>query len=158
IRDAALDTDLLERSVPLIVELEARHRIVRDENVRPPVAIVVPDRHAERLAGRRADPRGRGDVFEAPLAFIAVEDTMRHLVGRRNAVAPPPRLCRVAGLIIGEGGIPDIIADEQIEAAIPVVVEPDAGSAPSAWVAHAGFLRDILQAGGPVRRTLVVEQ
>ena len=85
-------------------------------------SVVVEQRHAQRLRRRVEEARLRGHVLEGAVSLVAEQP-------RRRA---PIRFGRAVGLLlavdaavdIGLRRPADVVADEQIEVAVAVVVEP----------------------------------
>ena len=155
--DAALSADLGEGAVPFVVELEAGDGVVGDKEIGPAVAVVVPDGHAERLAPGRADPGGAGHIFKAAVSLVVVESTVAGLIGRRDAV-DVPLSGSVAGLVVGQRSILDIVADEEVQAPIAIIVQPGAGGAPLSLVGDTGGGGDVGEARRAAGGGVVAEQ
>ena len=138
---AGLHGDILERSVALIAIELVRLRIVRDEKIRPAVAIVIEHRDAERFRRGVEDSALRRHVLKRAVAAIVKEP----------AGGTMERLGRAVGLVLSIhaaehimlGRPLHVVADEQIEQAIAIVIEPQRGCAQAAAAAQPGLVRDV---------------
>jgi hypothetical protein len=79
------------------------------------------------------------DVSEGPVAIIVEEPTRTRLEDSRNAIVADPVFVDAAPGVLVELGK---LADEEVQAAVAVVVEPDSAGVPSRS-GYARFLRDI---------------
>ena len=127
-----------ERAVLLIVKQKVLHGVVGDRDVDPAIAVEVAERHPQRLAGEDfvshgvANPQSGlvADFRELALTVVAVE--VRMCAGKvlRSTIGPFP-----AGQRERLGQVEllrplHVVADEQIEVTIVVVVEESAACAP----------------------------
>jgi hypothetical protein len=142
-RHARRHPDLAEGAVAVVVEELVRLRVVGHEEVGPAVAVVVQHRHAERLRRRLMDPGRLRHVLERAVAAVLVEGGALALVGLRRAVAL--RLAVERAVEVLRRRPLDVVGNEEIEAAVAVVVE-EGGARREAAVADAGFRRDVREA------------
>src|SRR2546423_11885958 len=114
--------------------------IIGDVDVGPAVVVEVGANDAEAGSESRADAGGFGDVRESAVATIVEEARGNGLVHFGSAIVA------LAGggeaLLVALNGEVEIVGDEEIEAAVAVVVDPGGAGAP-AGVVHAGFGGDV---------------
>jgi hypothetical protein len=142
-RDARLAADLGERAVLPVVKDEVLHRVVGHDQVLPAVAVQVEGDHAQRLAGgdfflgplavENLDAGRLRDIAELAFAVVAIEVAQRALKAERRPIGP-----LVAGQRESLGHVDlarplHIVADEQVQPTVAVVVEPGAAGAPSVF-------------------------
>ncbi len=72
-RQPRRESGLRERPVPVVPEEQIWHGVVRDEDIRPAVAIEVGEDYAETVEARVHDSRRTRDVREGAVAVVAVE-------------------------------------------------------------------------------------
>ena len=97
------------------------------EQIGPAVAIVIEHRDAQRFRGGIEDAALRGDIFERAVAAIAEQPAGVAVI----------RLGRAVGLVLAVQAAEDIvlrrpldvIADEQVEQAVAIEIEPERGRA-----------------------------
>ena len=120
-----------ECSVVIVAIQEALHGIVGDVDVRPPVAIEIGERHAERLALGVGDPGFPGHVGERAVAVVVIQQVSdaREIVGM--AVGAAAGLVLAAEAVLVEAPL-QITRHEQVEPAVIVEVEEPGAGAPSA--------------------------
>ena len=109
-----------KRAVAVVPVEEIRRQVVGDEDVRPPVAVVIAPHDPEALAARVRDARLRGNVRKSPVAVVPVEQVGRTLID--------------IGPAIGLDAVPDaspvgfevefdVHAHVQVQPPVPVVVQ-----------------------------------
>ena len=140
-RHAGLETQLGEGAVAVVAIELVRLRVVGDEDVGPAVLIVIEQRDAERLRRHVEEAGLGGDVVEGAVAFVAIEPRRAAAIGLRRAVAL--RLAVDAAEDIALRRPLHVVADQQIEAAVLVVVEPHRRRAERAPPAEPGLGRDV---------------
>ena len=133
---AAPDSDAFvgERAIAPVDPQLVGGRVVGDVEIEPAVAVVVADRYAKPGAVGSGDARGLGDVGEPALPVVAVQPVGHRPVGARPAVVARAERVRT-DLVVGHGKV-EVIGDEEIEVAVPIVVEERGARAPER-VAHA---------------------
>ncbi len=161
-RALGADADVLERAVAAVPEQRARVRVVRHVDVRPPVIVEVERRDAEAVGAARLQDAGLlRDVGEAVVTEVAIEriapagQAGRPARHRHPLVAAQPRFGRRR---VREIEI-DVVGDEEVEAAVPVVVDEGAAGIPArARLRETRGLRDLLEpsAGVPEQPVLPV--
>ncbi len=122
-RDARRNAHLAKPAVPQVPVELVRLRVVGDDEIGPPVALIVDERDTERLRARVEDAARRGHVLERAVAAIA----------EQPAGVAAVRLGRAVGLRLPVGAAEDVVfdrpahvvADEQIEMTVVVDVDPD---------------------------------
>ena len=136
-RDARAGPDLHEPAVALVVEHEVLHRVIRDDEVGPAVGVEIDGGDAERLRHRHTSsripdlhPRARGDVGEVSVAIVPVQIGKRALERARRTVGAADAHEPEILLQIDVPGPAHVVADEEIEIAVAVVVEPGGARAP----------------------------
>ena len=149
-REPGLQTELGEGAVAVVAIQLVRLRVVGDEHVRPRVEVVVEQRDAERLRGRVEQTRLRRHVLERAVALVAEQPRRRAAIGLRRAVRL--LLAVHAAEDVGLGRPADVVADEQVEPAVAVVVEPERRRAEALAVAEARLRGDVDEAPLPVLR------
>ena len=118
-----------ERAVAVVAEQEVGNRVVGHEHVEPPIVIEVRKGDAHALADVRQQARPRRDILECPVAAVPIEAVRQALEDSRMAV-DPNAASRVAAEGIRVRRPLHVVHDQQVEAAVVVVVEPAAGHAP----------------------------
>src|SRR5205823_14491080 len=98
----------LFRSIQLV-----RLRVVRDEQIDPPVVVEVEHRNAESLRGRILQPGAARDVFEGAVAAVAIQDGALPVVGFRRAVRLRLPVERAEEVLLDRPF--DVARDEQIQ-------------------------------------------
>ena len=121
--DAGLDADLLEGAVALVAIELVGLRVVGDDQIRPAVLIVVEHRHAERFRARVEDAARRGDVLERPVAAVAKEPAGVAAVGLGRAIRLLLAVGAAEDVVLGRPL--DVVADEEVEQAVAIEVEPE---------------------------------
>ena len=129
--DACDQADLREGSVALVVEQKALNRIVGDVDVGEAVVVVVGERDAQPLARRLRDGRRGRHIGERPIAVVVEQQVGHALEVVRMAVRPVARLFPAAVTVVLKRPL-HVARDEQIEAAVVVVVEEAGAGAPAA--------------------------
>ncbi len=126
------------------MEQEVRRKIVRDEDVRPAVIVVIAHDDAKPFPGNSQDTGLTADVSECAVAVIVVEPVRETRVQLGAAVSP--------GLAVAAralGAEVDVIGHEQIKKSIVVKVCEGATGAQQSR-ADAGSLRDVGERSVPV--------
>src|SRR5581483_1123756 len=132
--DSGLLADILERAVAPVPKEMVGRQVVGNDNTGAAIAVQVPDRHAERLAVRLRDARLLRNVLEAPVAQVAIETAAIARIDERAAVDAQRSLMADLFLL---GPVANVVADEQIEFAVVIVVQPGGAGGPVALIAHA---------------------
>ena len=111
--------------VPLaVVAIQLRgNTVAADEQVRPAVAVVVEHGDAHDLVARIVHARARRRVLEPAAAQVVIELRCDRLVRVRPAIAAHAVL-RAPDLRLDRRRPLDVVADEQIQETVLVVVEP----------------------------------
>ena len=178
--DVRLHSLLLEPPPALavgdVVEQEVPHGVVGHEQVRPAVAVGVEQDHAERLADRpllgvRVRPLGLGHpdarrlahVFKGAVALVAVQAALVAFERGRLLVGAADAGERRFDAQVDRGGPGAVVADEQVEFAVAVVIDEGGRGAerdrrsvfeerlarfaarPDARSGHAGLRRHVLE-------------
>ena len=147
--DARDDSNIGERAVVIVAEQNARLRIDGDVDVGPAVVVEIVGDRGDRVARARLEDAGFfGDVGESAVAVVVIEDVGvagQARAGRTSSGMPfhwhtAARRFRRRGFGIEL----DVVADEKIEIAVAIVVDPGAAGAPAdLFFVEAGFLRDV---------------
>src|SRR5258708_6790522 len=139
---AGAETHLFKFSVVLVHEKEICDRVVGDEEIHPTVVVHVRGNHAPGFTERFADAGFLSDVGKGAIAIVVKEPAFCRLVDARNAVVAFAFALVSAKFIFRFIEI-DKAANEQVQLAVIVVVEPDraggpAGSGDSGLLSHIG--------------------
>ena len=117
--------DVFERAVAAVLEELVGLRVVGHEEVRPAVVVEVEHDDAQRLRRGRAHAGGRRHVFEGRVAPVAIERAALPLIRLGRAVRL--LVARQRAEQVGLGRPVHVVADEQVEMAVGVIVEPQGG-------------------------------
>ncbi len=139
-RDTGRQADVPERAVARVAIEAVRLPVVGDEQIDPPVIVVVEQRHAERLGVRVVDARRAGHVVERAVPRV-VEQRRALAVVRLGRAVRLPRPVQRAEQVLVDRPL-DVVRDEQIEEAVAVVVEPG-GARREAGIGDARPIGDI---------------
>ena len=124
-----------ERAVALVHPHLVLDLVVRDVHVEPAVVVEVAGYHAQRRRGSLLEQRLRADVLEGAVAPAVQQGVGSQRVRQRTAVLVRPG---GRGALLVQGDAPlRVVADEQIEPAVAVVVEERSGRAPLPVIAAA---------------------
>ena len=131
----------LKRAVAQVAIELVGLRVVGDEEVGPAVLVVVEQRDAERLRARVEDAARGGDVLEGAVAAVA----------EQPAGVAAVRLGRAVGLLLAVeaaedvvlGRPLDVVADEEIEQAVAIEVDPHRRRAERRAAVEAARARDV---------------
>src|SRR5215469_4581985 len=118
------ERDLFELAVAAVGVEEILHRVVGDEEVHEAVVVDVGGDHAKAFAERAGNARALLRRCERAIAVIVIEEAGGGLKEARNAVVLLAELVVAAGVALA-GAVVDETADEEIELAVVIVVEPD---------------------------------
>ena len=125
--DAGLQRHVLERAVAQIPIQLVRLRVVGDEEIGPAVLVVVDHRHAERFRAGVEDAARGGDVLERAVAAVTEQPAGLAAIRLRRAVGLLLAVEAAEDVVLRRP--PDVVADEQIEQAVAIEVEPQRGGA-----------------------------
>ena len=125
----AWSADLFKSPLAAIDEQKIRDRVIGDEEIHPAVVVDVGGNHSPGFAGNCRNARLLADVGEGSVAVVVKEPTGHRPVQSRNAIVRFASPC-AAGPVLRFAEIHEP-ADEKIEPAIIVVVEPDRTGCPS---------------------------
>ena len=145
-RDAGRKRHLLERPILVVAVQKIRRRIVRDVQVRPPVAVVIEPGDAEpEVAVRIGHARLLRYVGEVAVAVVVKENIRFARKSARAALHGDAAV--LARLVPAEIRQMieidfDVAADEQIEPAVPIVIGEAAACGPAPG-GHTGLLGDV---------------
>ena len=118
-----------------------RLAVIRDVDVDPAVAVEVGGRDAERRAERAADKCLGRHVLEPAVAPIVEQPAgLRPIAVRRTVVAPPRHAQAVH---VGGGVVVQTGSHEQIEPAVPVVIDERRRHPPAPAVLRSGLSGDV---------------
>src|SRR5690606_18602421 len=160
-RDAGLSARFAKRSVTAVLEKQILDRVIGDDDIKIEIAIKIGEGDSERLCQRpvaggmaNVQPGGLADVFETPVSEVAEQsrkssfEALRSSVGRLVDVPQTEVACEIflARPL-------NVIAHEQVESSIVVVIEPSATRAPVV-----AFARDTRFAGHIDEPTAVVAE
>ena len=119
------------------MENKVLHGIVGDDQIDPPVAVQVHRRHAERLRHRQAGglifdlhTSLRGHVGEMAVPVVTIKPREHSGKVHWPAVGAPDADQPIVHLKINFLGPRDVIADEQVESAVVVIINPRRARAP----------------------------
>ena len=121
-RHARLERHVLERAVPQVAIQLVRLRVVGHEDVGPAVLIVIEQRDAERLRARVEDAARGGDVLERAVAAVAEQPAGLTPIGFGRAVGLLLAVEAAEHVVLRRP--PHVVADEQIEEAVAIEVDP----------------------------------
>ena len=103
---------------------------VGDEQVHEAIVVDVGRNYAQTLAKRRRNGSALADFFERAITIVVEKKTGTRAEHTRHAVVISADFI-VATLQLFYAGVVDKVANEKIEFAIIVVVEPDSASRPT---------------------------
>jgi hypothetical protein len=112
------------------VKQKVGHAVVRHEDIRPPIVIVITDGHAQAVAEVLVQSGLRAHVRERALPVVAIEDVGDGWIDERVAVHANAPLGIPAEAIVRLRRI-EIVGHEQVEVAVAVDVEERAARAPT---------------------------
>ena len=115
--------------------------VVGHEQVRPAVVVIVEHGDSERFRAGVEDAGVRRDVFERAVAAVVEEPAGLAAIRFRGAVLLLLSVDRAENVQLGRPL--HVIADEQIEQAVAVVIEPQRGAAEGLPPAQAGLVGDV---------------
>ena len=150
--------NLLPLALATVREQEVLDGVVGDEQIHQTVVVDVGGDYAKRLAQRPSDVGAGAHVGEGAIAVVPVQHARRRLEDARDAVEALTELVVAAEDVAGERKLHEA-AQEQIELAVVVVVEPHRARRPS-WRRQAGLVGDVregavavvaIQRAAPVR-------
>ena len=98
-----------------------RLSVVGDVDVDPPVAVEVGRRHAERRSERASDQGFGRDILERAVPAVVIEAAGLRTVTVRRAVVALSRDAQAVKVVFE--AVVEIVAHEQIEPAVAVVVD-----------------------------------
>ena len=111
------------------MEQRIRHGVVGHEDVRVAVAVVVGNGDAHAFTGRGGDAAQLGDILKMAAAEVPVQGIGGG--GKLGRIAIDHEAAR---RIVTDGarraGPLDIVDDEEVEAAIAIIIEPTGGNGP----------------------------
>ena len=139
--------DLFPLALAAVGEEEVLDGVVGDEQVDEAVVVDVGGHHAQRLAHGAGDVGAGGDVGEGAVAVVVEDRARRGPEHPRDAVEALAELVVAAEHVVLQVEL-DKRAEEQVEAAVVVVVEPHGAGGPVRRLVQAGLLRDVGK--GPV--------
>src|SRR5260221_3322835 len=123
------DRSVFELSVAEIAIELVGLSVIGNEEIGPAVLIEVKHGNAERFGTGVKDSAGGGDVFEGAVAAIVKEPAGFAAIGFRSAIGFIFSVEAAEDVMFG--GPVDVVADEEVEMAVAVVVEPQRGGAES---------------------------
>ena len=112
-----------------IHEQKVLHGVVCDKQIHPAIVIDVGRYHAQTLAERLGDIGALADLGEGAISIVVVEEVCGRTEDTGNAVVLLADFV-VATLELVLARVVDEAADEQVEPAVIVVVEPDGARGP----------------------------
>ena len=130
----ASTADVLECSVALVAVELVGLRVVGDEQIGPAVAVIVEQRDAERLRTAVENSAARGDIFKRSIAAIVKQPAGRSAIRFGRAIGFVLAVEAAEHIVLGRPL--HIVADEEIEQAVAVIVEPQRGCAESLALAE----------------------
>ena len=132
--DAGFDGHIFERAVLLILVEGGGGGVVGDVDVGPAVVVEVGDADAERIGADGVPHAGFfADVGEGAVAVVVIEDVFAALQAGRAAGHLDAFVGAAGGFGSGRGleVEVDVVGDEEVEVAVPVVVEKCAAGVPA---------------------------
>ena len=118
-----------------------RLRVVRHEDVGPAVLVVIEQRDAQRFRARVEDAAGGGDVLERSVAAVTKQPAGVAAIGLRRAVRLLLAVEAAEHVVLGRPA--NVIADEQVEEAVAIEVDPHRGGAERLASTEAARPRDV---------------
>src|SRR5882757_334063 len=118
---AGFDGSVFELSVAQISIQLVRLSVIGDEKIWPAVLIKVEHGHAERFGTGVENSAGRGDVFKSAVAAIVKQPASLAAISFRSAIGFIFSVKAAEDVVFG--GPVDVVADEEVEMAVAVVVE-----------------------------------
>ena len=114
-------------------------RVVGDQHVQPAVAVVIHQRHAQRFRGAIEDAALGGDVFEGAVAAVAEQPAGFAVIRLGRAVGFALAVHAAEHVVLRRPL--HVVADEQVEEAVAVEIEPQRRGAEADAPAQAGLAR-----------------
>src|SRR5438445_2672626 len=129
--ELAVDTDryarripyFAERAVPIVVEQGIRHGVVSNENVLPPITVVIKCHHSEPTCWLLRKPGTFANVSKSSVPIVVIKGWEFTVVHVRMTVAPEMRTS-TATVKISLWRPVHIVRDDKIQLPIVVVVKP----------------------------------
>ena len=127
---ARLQADFCKRPIaPIAVEQTGRP-VACDQDIRPAILIEIQDQGSKGTRALRAHIGTLRHVLEGPIAPIVVERQPLSLEIAHRAVVPGWRAVGTVQTLLQFWRPLDVVADDEIEPAIPVVIEEGGARAP----------------------------
>src|SRR5579872_4657383 len=130
---ASFISDFAKRAVTIVAKQEIRHVIVGDENILPPVIVVVEGDYAKPVATLEPDSRFNADVGERSISVVVKKRRRLPVIDVRVAVTPHPGRFVAAPKILLWRPI-HVVRNDKVEFAVVVVVEPRSARCPLAKI------------------------
>jgi hypothetical protein len=139
-----LYTDLAERAIAVVGEEQAGGEVVGHHDIRPAIPIVIDDRDPQHPCPRRLEPYLCGHIAKPSISEVTVErqalagKVLNGAVILLGCAVGAVKVCLLAGVPV------HIMADDQVQEAIAVVVEEDCCAVPCALL-EADLLRGLTE-------------
>ena len=140
-RDSSAHRDIFERAVAQVAIQLIGLRIVRDQNIRPAVPIVIEQRHTQRFRGGIENAALRRDIFKRSVAAIAKQPAGGAVICLRRAVRLALAVDTAINIVLRRPL--HIVAYEQIQVSVAVEIEPHRGCTERVSPAQSRLLRHV---------------
>src|SRR5882724_3643786 len=120
--DASVHGDVFEGAIAVVAIELVGLRVVGDDEIGPSVLIVVEESDTQGLRTAVKDSAGRCDVFESSVTTIVEEPAGLSAIGFGSAIRFVFAIKAAKHVVLGRPL--HVVADEKIETAVAVVVEP----------------------------------
>ena len=130
-----------KRTVLQVAVQLVRLRVIRNDEIRPSVAVVIDHCDTERFRTRVEDAALVGNIVERSISAITEKPGSGPPVGLGCAVGFAFPIQTAKDIMLGRP--PDVVADEQIEQTVAIEIEPHRRRAECGPVAQPGLTRHI---------------
>src|SRR5262249_21234237 len=141
-RDSCGHAYVGESAVAFVAVQLVRLRVVCDKQVHPSVAVVINQRHSERLRCGIVQSRPLGHVLERAVSFVVVQRRAVTLIRFRRAIGLVLAVQSAMEVLVD--GPFDVVADKQVQLSILVVIEPN-GARGESGIVYAGPSGNVLK-------------
>ena len=122
-RQPRLDRHILEFSVSQIPVQLVRLRIVRHQQIRPAVVVVIEHRHAQRFRAAVENSARRRHIFKRAVAAIVKQPARVPAIRFRRAIRFVRPIQAAKNIVLRRPA--HVVAHKQIQQSVAIVVEPD---------------------------------
>src|ERR1035437_8768628 len=145
---AGAHRDVFESAVAQVAIELVGLRVVGDEEVWPAIAVEIQQGYAQRFRRAVEDAALGRDIFERAVAAVAEEPAGLAVIGFGRAIRLALAI-HAAENVVRRGPL-DVVADQEVEPAVAVEIEPDGRGAEGAATAQPGLFGDVDEAAAAV--------